>query len=100
MPSCIARANRGFGRPASPRQRRTRKKQNSTPHFTQRSNRFSLGELAAANTKGPAREWSCRDASDIDGLIGEAENLVHTRKELRAVMSVATQSLWSSVCAN
>jgi hypothetical protein len=41
---------------APPRQARTRKKQNSTPHFTLRSNRFSLREFAAENVKSPARQ--------------------------------------------
>jgi hypothetical protein len=37
--------------PAPPRQRRTRKKQNSTPHFTLRSNKFSLREFAGRKCK-------------------------------------------------
>src|SRR5205823_368446 len=52
---------------------RTRKKQNSPPHFALRSNRFCLREFAAEEPNAllslaaVVGEWSRRDASDIDG---------------------------------
>src|SRR5256885_13406901 len=60
----VARAH--FGRPVCrsfrfsfpkkvpPRQPQARKKRNSTPHFTLRSNRFHFREFAVENVKSPA----------------------------------------------
>ena len=64
------------------------KKQNSPPRFTLRSNRFSLREFAAENIKCPAREWSRRGASDIDGFsLGELRLRLRKLREQTALVT-------------